>query len=67
MRPPVPVTGVTRAYQSDSSSKPPHRRAAPAPQDIRDVDPPPAALAAPHRWARYVAAAGGQRTVGRIR
>ncbi len=32
MRPPV-STGVTRAYQSDSSSKPPCRCAAPGPQD----------------------------------
>lgn len=33
MRPPV-STGVTRAYQSDSSSKPPRRRPASGPQDL---------------------------------
>jgi hypothetical protein len=39
------LCGVTRAYQSDSSSKPPHRRAAPVSQDPLDAGArPPSAL-----------------------
>ena len=53
MRPPV-STGVTRAYQSDSSSKPPHRRPAPGPQDPLDARPRPLEHAAPHLRARRV-------------
>jgi hypothetical protein len=62
MRPPVPVTGVTREYQSDSSSKRPHRRAARGPQGNGGARPPRALR---HTVGRAARSAGGIDTAER--